>query len=316
MKKIIFLSLCSLLLLSCEDDITIDIIREEPKVVLHAYFEREKPMSVELVKSVPIPLPVNYDRASYHITDAAANVYENDALLGTMRHEGEGKYLLDHVPVEGRLYKIEVTAEGHSEVITDDQVLPALPEIRDYRYTKNSPIDNGQNASVEHSLTLRNNPAEAAYYKISLDIRAMHYRNGTLEREELINWYRLASANPVLKDYTCLEGCYGETGNMKALYFSNVAFGDSPEITLLLTTDYFQDYEVAYPNETIKIEYVQSIQVSKISKSMMDYARSIYDNSNANQIFQEPVTIVSNIRGGFGVFGTLSSVHLPYQIAE
>ncbi len=108
----------------------------------------------------------------------------------------------------------------------------------------------------------------------------------------------------------------GETGNMKALYFSNVAFGDSPEITLLLTTDYFQDYEVAYPNETIKIEYVQSIQVSKISKSMMDYARSIYDNSNANQIFQEPVTIVSNIRGGFGVFGTLSSVHLPYQIAE
>lgn len=316
MNKMIYLSMCSLLLCACEDDITIDIIREEPRVVLHAYFEKEKPMTVDLVRSIPVTTQVNDDRSSYHIADAEVKVYENEKLLGTMAYEGEGKYRLDYFPEENRLYSIRVTADGLPELTTDVEVLPAMPEIYDYHYTKNSLVGTGQNPLVEHSLTLRNNPGQTAYYKISLDIRAIHYKNGEIQREEIINWYRLASANPVLKDFTCLDNCYGETGNMKAFYFSNEAFGDNSEITLLLSTDYFQDFEVAYPNETIKIEYVQSIRVSKISKAMMDYARSIYDNSNASQIFQEPVTIISNVRGGFGVFGTLSAVNVPYQFME
>ena len=316
MKKIHYLSLCSFMLFSCEDDISIDIIREEPKVVLHAYFEKEKPMTVDLVRSIPIPSRVDYDRALYSIAYAEVKVFENDALLGTMTHEGAGVYVLHQFPMENRRYSILVKADGLPEVTTDVEVLPATPKISDHRYTKNSPLANSLNPSVAHILTLENNPGQTVYYQISLDIRAIHYKNGEIQREEIINWYRLASANPLLKDYTCLDNCYGDTGNRKAFYFSNEAFADSPEITLQLTTDYFQDYEVSFPNETVKIEYVQSIRVSNISKSMMDYARSIYDNSNASQVFQEPVTILSNVSGGFGIFGTLSSVDLPFQFTE
>lgn len=316
MKKMLYLLLCSSILLSCEDDISIAIIREEPKVVLHAYFEKEKPMTVDLVRSIPVPAQVDYDRARYHIADAEVNVFENDALLGTMPHEGAGVYVLDQIPRENRIYSISVKAEGLPEVTTDVEVLPARPKVNDHRYTKNSPLTNSPNPSVEHTLTLENTPGQTAYYKISLDIRAIHYSNGEIQREETINWYRLASANPLLKDYTCLDNCYGDTGNRKALYFSNEAFADSPDITLQLTTDYFEDYEVSFPNETVKIEYAQTVRVSKISKSMMDYARSIYDNSNANQIFQEPVTILSNVSGGFGIFGTLNSVDLPFRFTE
>ncbi|WP_373493767.1 DUF4249 domain-containing protein, partial [Aquiflexum sp.] len=317
MKKIQYLSLFTFMLFSCEDDISIDIIREEPKVVLHAYFEKEKPMTVDLTRSIPIPSRVDYDRALYSIAYAEVKVFENDALLGTMTHEGAGVYVLDQFPRENHLYSISVTANGLPEVTTDVEVMPAMPIVSDHRYTKNSPLNNGQNPLVEHTLTLKNNPGQTAYYKISLDIRAKHYKNGDIQKEEIINLYKLASGNPLLKDYTCLGNCYGDTGIKKALYFSNEAFADSPEITLLLTTDYFQNYEVVYfPNETVKVEYVQSIRVSKISKSMMDYSRSIYDNSNANQIFQEPVTILSNVSGGFGIFGTLSSVDLPFLFPE
>jgi hypothetical protein len=304
------------MLLSCEDDISIDIIREEPKVVLHAFFEKDKPMTIDLLRSIPIPNQVDYDRTYYQIANAEVNVFDNDALLGTMTHEGSGVYVLNQLPEENRHYRISVRAEGMPDVSTDVETLPARPKINDYRYTKKGPLENSQNPSVEHTLIIENNPGQIAYYKISLDIRALHYINGNIQREEIINWYRLASTNPLLKDYTCLENCYGDTGNRKALYFSNEAFADSPEITLLLTTDYFEDYEVSFQNETVKTEYVQSIRVSKISKSIMDYTRSIYDNSNANQIFQEPVSIISNVSGGFGVFGTLNSVDLPFEFTE
>lgn len=90
-------------------------------------------------------------------------------------------------------------ADGLPELTTDVEVLPTAPEVSDYIYTKNSPLDNGQNPLVEHTLTLRNNPAKTAYYKINLDIRVMQYKNGEFQREKIINRYRLASANTVLK---------------------------------------------------------------------------------------------------------------------
>ncbi|WP_209331349.1 DUF4249 family protein [Lunatimonas salinarum] len=316
MKKISYITLCGFLLLSCEDDISIDIIREQPKIVLHAYFEKEKPMTLDLLRSIPIPNQVNYNRSFYHIDNAEVNVFVDDVLLGTMTHEGSGVYMLDQYPEENHHYRISVKAQGLPEVTTDVEVLPSPPKVNDYSYNKKGPLGNSQNPSVEHTLVIENNPGMTVFYKISLDIRVIHYKKGEIQREEIINWYRLASANPLLKDYTCLENCYGDTGNMKALYFSNEAFGDSPEITLLLTTDYFEDFEVAFPNETVKTVYVQSIQVSHISSSLMNYSRSIYDNSNANQLFQEPVSIMSNVNGGFGVFGTLNSIALPFDFSE
>lgn len=76
--------MCSLLLCACEDDITIDIIREEPRLVLHAYFEKQKPMTVDLERSIPLTIQVNDDRSSYQIADAEVKVYENKKMLATM----------------------------------------------------------------------------------------------------------------------------------------------------------------------------------------------------------------------------------------
>jgi hypothetical protein len=316
MKKLIYTLSCVLFLFACEENIEIDIIREDPKIVLHSYFENEKIMTVDLVRSIPIPNPVDYDRTPYHINDAKVNVFENEVLLGAMAYEGEGRYVLNQYPQNDKSYRIEVNAPGLNKVTTGPEMLPSRPVIRDYQFRKQFSESQSQNISVEHTLKIENNPGQIEYYRISLEIWAREFKNGELNKTQLINFYRLASNNPALKDYHCLSNCYGESGTMKSLYFSNESFGDSPEINLLLITDYFQDYVLNYPNETLHTEYVQSIKVSKISASMMDYARTIDENSNSNQIFQEPVTIISNVNDGLGVFGTMSSVELEYDFSE
>lgn len=315
MKKITYYSFV-FLLFSCEENIDIDIIREEPKIVLHSYFENDKVMTVDLVRSIPIPNPVDYDRSLYHIPDAEVTVFQNEVPLGTMIYNGDGRYILDQYPQQEKNYRLEVSAPGFKTVKTDVEIIPSSPVILDYQFKKQFSESQSPHISVEHDLKIVNNPDQIEYYRISLDVYALEYKNGELQRTQLINFYRLSSNNPALKDYHCLSNCYGERGTMKSLYFSNESFGNSPEMQLMLVTDYFEDSELNYPNETLRTEYVQTIKISKISATMMDYVRSIYENRNSNQIFQEPVTVISNINDGLGVFGTMNSVEMEYDFDD
>lgn len=101
-------------LISCEKTISdFEIEQHPPQIVLKGIFYKDSITTINLSSSVSV------DESTAKIpfiNDARVNLYENEVLLGQMKATGEGDYSLEHYPLAGANYRIEVKANGFDDI--------------------------------------------------------------------------------------------------------------------------------------------------------------------------------------------------------
>lgn len=186
----------------------------------------------------------------------------------------------------GAEYSIEVNHPDY-EAVTVSQIMPDVPIINSATYEVVGNIDPlKENAYDRMTVRFNDNPDTDDYYHVQGFLRNQCCDN---DFYSIWTW----SDNILL----------GETVSSQGLIFEDDAFSGS-EILLNLKVD----------NTYIELEnHYLYIRLSKITRDRFLYLRSKKNYYDAEyNPFSEPVTVHSNIEGGYGIFG-LEATNM-YQI--
>jgi len=119
MYKCIIPGLLGLFLLACSSEVDLGEWHSPPKLTLVGLISPDRPISVRLSATVPI-----IEKTFPVIENARIQLYENEALIGTMDYVSERNYTINYYPRAGQTYTIVAEADGFP-VIKAVEILPA-----------------------------------------------------------------------------------------------------------------------------------------------------------------------------------------------
>ncbi len=119
MKKVIFIFSFFITLVSCEKVIPFTGETSQSKLVVNSLFDSENPWRVHVSYSLSVidnGLLGDVENASVVIKDSLENIVE------TLLYESEGYYRGNTYPQSDENYKIEVAANGYTDVFSEDRL--------------------------------------------------------------------------------------------------------------------------------------------------------------------------------------------------
>ena len=296
MYKYIFLlfSFAALLFQSCDEDsfsqvVKIDVPDHESKPAISFSVEVNKPeiLSVLVSNSKGILDPMT----DYKVpADAEVKLFRNGTLLTQLQYNEETAYYEDPDSVlirdtEGDIYLLEAKLEGFDKV-SATQTMPAKPIIIKATFEADGTIDSDGYRADEVVVDISDpTPAEVNYFAVRLFYTQylIDVNGDTLD--EIRQMLYLDSNDPLL----AYGGNYG-------LLFTDKSF---PGGTFQLRT-----YTYSYIPDDAEIE----VEILSITADAFLYKRSLEQYYEAvNNPFAEPVTVPSNIEGGYGFFSLANS---------
>lgn len=280
MKKLIFNLIIILILFSCEKDVTFNF-KHEPKLNLNCILNPDSLVTAKLTLSQSIDNPDKIKQ----VNGAIITLFEGDVLFGVLKEESSGQYKLEKKPKEGKTYKITADVEGYA-LVSAETTIPYRPEI-EYEIEINKHTEN--NKFYDMHVNLYDKPGRDFYwiYK-SWVVNNRHYASGV---------------NVINSPYT---------DNFNQIIDSDLQFGYYLFLGVHLTDE-------GYDGQTLKF----SIPDLNLTQSEVTYSKGLYFmnadehhhkyiktfiinrfNETSELPFYEPVQIYSNIKNGFGIFGS------------
>ncbi|MFH1319199.1 MAG: DUF4249 domain-containing protein [Bacteroidota bacterium] len=295
MKRIVYLILLVLIIISCEKEVDIPIEYTQPKLVVNGLFNTDSLWNIEV-------------SASKYIFDATAIPLINDAQVTVtnsggnsilLTNQGNGIYTsLTEKPEPGEVYTLDVSHSDYDNVRASNQ-LPGEIVILN--------IDWLQQAYVDGEL----------YRRINITFQDSPNNDYYLVRIKGAFWHVIFDPISGLKDsilavspmYFFSQNAAVENSNSKehrmSVSFTDEIFnGNQYTIGLLLSEYYFT-------GEDGKEEEVQTIylSMSKISEEYYWYETSYqaYISAQDGKLFAQPVQVYTNIENGLGIFAGYSA---------
>jgi hypothetical protein len=293
MKKIISLLSIIVVLSSCEKDVTVNIPKKDPKLVINALLPKDSVITVSIGKSrgvlEPTP-PVSSNLDLYIVKNATAVVYENGTVLDTLVFDiNMYRYVSPHQKTVkgGNTYSIKVTAPGFAQAEASTDV-PSQSVIAEATRRPQARTNSDGNTEDEISLKL-NDPAEANFYLIQIfgAYGAPLFCVSTTDKDiEPIG----ENADPF-----STENCYD--GNSLLMKDANF---NGKQKQVLFYVNSFDMQAVIDPNGQV---HKPGIIVSRITEAYFKFVKSynVYYNSSDNP-FAEPSNVYTNVKNGYGVF--------------
>jgi len=198
-------------------------------------------------------------------------------------------YVLPATVRIGDRVDLEVWAEN-MEPVYSETVVPAPPLIRDVRIG-GTVYDFGGWEKREISFVITDIPSEENFYKVSF----------VQEREPIPGFWGgrgIGIDSPI----TWLNYVFG------GLAFTDAVFRDG-EATVTIWVD-------EYHLTRISDQTTNFLQVETLDKALYDYQTTFfthYNNQQPDLFGGEPVPMVNNIRGGFGLFSATASVKVELE---
>lgn len=293
----VFIALSTVFLHSCDEDsfsqvVTIDIPEHEPRPVvkLQTHFNDERPLDVLISNSKGILDPDSITKVP---TDAEVKLYKNDELLTDFVYFANGhKYVTGAGGAEeyitdlaGDVYRLEAKIPGY-ETVNVEQIMPAKPKLLSASYEVEGTIDEDGYRVDELIVEVEDvAPGETNYYGLVLNYVYYDIQGG--------------DTISVSRSYISLNSTdlIVHHGSRYDLIFTDDAF-DGTDYRLRTYT-----YNSIGDNENIEVELYH------LTKDAYLFERSLeqYWDADGNP-FAEPVTVHSNVAGGYGIFSIANSL--------
>lgn len=295
MKKYYFILLLilSICFLSCQKQIEITFDNYQPKLVLNSLFTKDS------IFKVHIGITSDFNQKySDEVDDAVCLLYANNVLLDTLTYYSNGFYLSSEniKPKELTVYQIVATTVKNGKIQAQD-ILPETVNVLNIE-RKDSVLYNEDGFLMsEVSITLKDNINIKNFYEIQLF--AYYQYDSTLTYDKQ---YYTKKLIPESKDIILTNE--GLLDYYPEIYpFSDVLFNGKEQT---IKIDYMVPMTMPIENNLIK-EYKLIVMIRSISVNLYDFRRKliIHSNNQHSDIWDgmsEPISMFTNIQGGFGIF--------------
>lgn len=249
-----------------------DIEPEDPRLVVYAFFESGKPLAVDVYQSGP-PLGEGPDI----VANAVVQVLEDGAPLPPLIHAQGGRYVSEYRPRAGRRYQVQVSAEGFPAAYSREETMPLFSDIARVE-TRDSTVGEGESRRRIFSQF-------TAHLATRLDSSLFFTHHAVHTHDEGLEIYWVSA-----EDLCYDQGSY--------FFGSRAGFGLScrpfvEEITLENTNeDRGEDFNSR-----------QRITLCQVNEATHRFNIALSNTSlnNDTDLFIAPVSIPTNIDGGFGI---------------
>lgn len=267
-----------LLLLSCTKVIEIDLPSAPDKLVVNCFFSTGDKFVVHISHSQNI---LNED--STEISNAEIKLYANEIYQGSLTYINDGIYSHDTIIVRpGINYKLVALAPGYDQVEAEDTA-PAPAILDSVFYNPKAYPDSEGNNFYKVELLLQDNASKRDYYEIVLK----YYKNA--------NKYSIITLRGDYEQVIMNEG--------DEEFYSGICIFSDEFINGI-------KYQLKLKTSDALSENKKELHLLSISETLYKYRKSWIRHSSAqypditNPI--EPVTLFSNIKGGYGIFAGYS----------
>jgi hypothetical protein len=287
-------------------------------IVVNSLISPSEPIEVKLSQSVNI---TEQDTIIY-IDNAIVSIYCDDTFQEKLSSAGGGVYKSLFLPEQNKTYKIQVTAEGLSNVFAITKI-PPKPEL--VTLISDSSLFNGFNIRVRviikddalldnyYYLTLKSYVIESV---IDYSIPPDTVRTGN-EIMLYYHWKEIEKFSDLLfinNDQT-LSGKDGSTTKETI----QSILGTTKTGLQVINWFAFSDKNINGTIHTIELYIADNIRPSSakpiyielksINKEYFNYLKSkTYAENEGNNPFSEPVRVYNNINGGAGIFAGFNKV--------
>jgi hypothetical protein len=320
MKTTIYNFLGLVLLISCESAVKdFTIKKPENKINIVGFAMNDSTPAFYITHNLSLNDPLVFNPLS----NAKAELYENDNLIGTLSLNDSNWFTNeDYLFEPGKDYILKVSADGYNPA-TANFSIPEKPEIVGFKpaiveksYANCS--DCSTYYDLEYSVEFMNQPNVEEYYSVQLSMR------GKCNTENFTNFCRgdtlsyngaveISTSAPYIETTIQYGNQYynrnaDEFAYGTVLYFSDRLLNKGKNF-LNISTSLYQ------PLSDTTSDVFYTFTLKKIEKSMFDYVYSMGKNSNADgNPFVQPVSLYSNIENGLGLVSGSSQVDSTIRI--
>lgn len=282
-------------LASCEKIIDITIPDKERKMVINGLISPEKPVRVNISKSLSI---LDYD-SIIAIPGGNVQLFHGSDLIGKLQEEAGGFYSLPgFTPEVGQSYRLTATVNGMQGVEAEAVLPPLVPFLA---------VDTATFTTQWGSQELRVNvkfqdpSGTRNIYGFGVDVTTREYDYSTMtftgRTVTRSSYLYTDSEGPVKDEFHNFEG---------KLYCDDLLFNGLTKSVEFGVSDY-----AFFESDTIWL----TVKMEQVDPSYYMYAISNeeYQNAHGNP-FSEPVQVFTNVKGGYGIFAGISVVNFPLTI--
>jgi hypothetical protein len=277
MVPLVLIAMLTLVASSCEQDIHLTIPPNQAKLVVNSGVNPDSTLKVYVGRTVRL-----FDKTTTKEVDNAAVTVTTDDGSIVLHSQGSGLYTSTVKPLAGKMYAIEVKAEGMATV-TSNCTVPPRPTAGDVTISE---VESAGKTFTQVEFIL-NDPAETDDYYIVEMRRATN--DSDLPAGKNLLYYDLTT-----KDIFCENVSKDEYS--RQLLFHDTSFnGKMKKIAFSI------EGSIAGTAETECI-------VKRCSNDFWEYKRtlSLYEK-NINSPFSQSFQVYTNIANGVGIFGAYSS---------
>ncbi|NOZ46575.1 MAG: DUF4249 domain-containing protein [Chlorobi bacterium] len=282
------------LIFSCTKEIEVKIPKEEQKLVVNSFFTPDKNIEVHVSQSAYI-----YDTVSLPVNNAIVKLYANNNFIDTLTFQSKGIYLSNIKPVTGKKYRLNVAADGYTDVTTFDKI-PEKTKIISSSRIDNFGVNEYETAYSQLKVTFRDNPNEQNFYEIILIYYYDYNPYPYLSTDSTYaSFARLNSNDPVIASEVEIDNGWWH----QSLFFNDELF-NGQKYTLSAI------YRIIL-SPVIHEDYTLYVHLNSVSENYYNYKRKLYQyNQNSDGLWNnsgEAVQIFSNVENGYGIFAGYSS---------
>lgn len=305
---------------ACEKIIDYNYDSTEEGIAVGCVINPDSLFSVHLSQSISI-----IDNSEIQdITDMEVDIFEDDVFIETLTHVEEGNYTSNNFyPSEGKTYKLKINA---GDEISATSIIPEPVQV--------TRVDTSHLEAANWftaQLTFTDPEGVSNYYRASIRQRAevyifennVHVYTASISQQTTIDPRNSSFLNSmgILADGNPID----ELIINKYIIFSDLLI-DGQTHTLNLKTPYYFPEKIEnvvdnidpgqIPDQyTYFIDWYLDIYLLTLSEDYFLYLKSknLHDVLS-NNIFFEPMGIISNINNGIGIFGSYASSKKSFPV--
>ena len=303
------LTLCCMVLLllgiACERVVEVELPPHESRIVANAFLSAGEPLRLYISRSVGIVDRTN--PADRVIKDARVTILEDGQpfparyidtiLIDTTGHVSypPAHYYVPLLPVAGRNYELRVTHDGFDSVVAETRV-PVQAPILVLQFVDNAFRSETGEPQFRLSITVADPPGVRNYYHL------------------IATLVQIDSLNMV---WTAETLRFSNTANLgKIAYDGSILFSDELIDGQTVQLDFYGALPAAIAGAPIDGRYpweLLQVDMRHTSRDYFEYQAALPAHQQAQEVGSgffriDPSPIVSNVKGGYGIFAGYASV--------
>jgi len=287
-KKILFFLGFWILFYSCEQDVTLDF-NKEPQLCLNSILNPDSLVSASLTLSHSLENSGSFET----IDNGTLTLYEGNELFGTLEAKGNGRYILSKKPVVGKTYKIVAEAKDYT-TISATTTLPDFPVVEYSKTFTGHPSYDSTLAVYDLNVQIKDKPGKDNYWV---------YENWVVSGRRYGGGSREINA-PFVDDFNKEMDTEEKYGFRLFLGVRLSDEGYDGQPMNFVMTDFVENTKYNY-NEGVYFLNADEHYNKYLKTSIINRIKETSDLP-----FFEPVQMYSNIKNGYGIFGSCAITNI------